>query len=204
MSSRRVLIVAHDLVHDRGRHCRRASISGSRQRALSRAAPLAADRSCPAFSSMPARLFAFQLYAAKWRFASLPDLMNIFRAVDGAGACRCWCSITCWSRPTSTARSSSARSPSCSTGCCRCFSSGGRVSPIAISAIPARSTTSALDASDSDTRRSAARPTPRFCCAPSRAARSTKCGRSASCRRRAPTRARRIRGVPVLGDLRRP
>ena len=38
--------------------------------------------SCPATSSMPAIVYwYFHLYMAKWRFASLPDLRNIFRAV---------------------------------------------------------------------------------------------------------------------------
>ena len=52
---------------------------------------------------------------------------------------RCWCSTTCWSRRTSTARSSSARSPSRSTGSCRSCSSPARASPTAISATRARS-----------------------------------------------------------------
>ena len=41
----------------------------------------------------------------------------------------------------STARSSSARSPSCSTGCCRSRSWAGRASPTATSATPARCST---------------------------------------------------------------
>ena len=34
----------------------------------------------PPFLRLPVRLLVFQLYRSKWRFASLPDLFNIFRA----------------------------------------------------------------------------------------------------------------------------
>ena len=83
---------------------------------------------------------------------------------------RCSRSITCCSRRTSTAPSSSARSPFCSTGSCRCSFSPARASPTAISATRAR-----CNGSRSPTRRrrwcSAAPPTPKCCCAASKAAR---------------------------------
>ena len=53
--------------------------------------------------------FVFGLYKAKWRFASLPDLNNIFRASTRAGGDRCWSPTTSCSRRRFTARSTSAR-----------------------------------------------------------------------------------------------
>ncbi len=41
----------------------------------------------------------FHLDDAKWRFASLPDLWNIFRSATVRGDHACSCSTTSWSRP---------------------------------------------------------------------------------------------------------
>ena len=75
--------------------------------------------------------YVFNLTTTKWRFISLPDALNILRVGDRADASRYWCWIIFLSRPTFMAgwrrrifkrRSSSARSPSSSTGFSRCSS----------------------------------------------------------------------------------
>ena len=125
---------------------------------------------------------------------------TISSAPPRCSRCRCSRSITfCWRR-TSTARSSSARSPSCSTGSCRCFFSAARASPIAISTTRAR-----CSASRSPTRRrrwcSAAPPTPKCCCARSKAARCKKIWPVGILSPSPADRGQSIRGIPVLGDI---
>ena len=77
--------------------------------------------------------FIIGLHRNKWRFTSIPDLYNLFRASTRACRFRCSPSITFWWRRISTARSFSAKSPFCSTGFCRCFSSAACESSTATS-----------------------------------------------------------------------
>src|ERR1700738_962684 len=67
----------------------------------------------------------FGLHASKWGLTSPPDLSKNARRSH----CRCWCSTTSWYRRRSMGRSSSARSPSRSTGSCRWRFSPARASP---------------------------------------------------------------------------
>ena len=94
--------------------------------------------------------FLFGLYKAKWRFTSLPDLYNIVRAATVLAVSLLVLDYVLSGAATSTARSSSARSPSSSTGCCRSRSWAVRASPTAISATPARCSTRKAARLDAD------------------------------------------------------
>ena len=114
---------------------------------------------------------------------------------------RCWCSTTSWCRRRSTARSSSARSRSSSTGSCRWRFSPDRASPTAISAMRARSSMRAASDCGADAACSGARPTPRCCL---RAIESGAVSRIRPVGILSPSLADRgqsMRGIPVVGSL---
>ena len=88
--------------------------------------PAAARHAARLRRSMPAASISiFGLYKSKWRFTSLPDLMNIVRGRDGAGGVAAGARLRAGRAERSTAPSSSARSRSRSTGSCRSRSSRG-------------------------------------------------------------------------------
>ena len=119
----------------------RASGCGSTPKA-SKSASMCCCWCCPAFCSMPAVVYQlFHLYKGKWRFASLPDLLNIFRAVTVLAVSLLVLDYILVAPEHPAARSSSASSRSCSTGSSRCSSWAGRASPTAISVIRARAST---------------------------------------------------------------
>ena len=133
----------------------------------------------------------FHLYMAKWRFASLQDLRNIFRAVTVLAISLLVLDYVLL-YPALFGTSFSARSRLRSIGCCRCSSSAARASPIGCSGIRARNSTSKSGrGADADRR---ARGGCRSSVARHRERRGHEmCCRSASCRRRRPTRARHPR-----------
>ena len=73
------LVIAHDLLHGRGD--RRELLHSFRGCTASPSATTRCSCCCPAFVVYAGVVyFLFDLYDSKWRFASLPDLMNIVRA----------------------------------------------------------------------------------------------------------------------------
>ena len=190
LTGRKVLIVAHDLL------ATAAAILASfyiRFEEVGLAERWRGWSSCCRASCVYAGVVyqLFGLYKAKWRFASLPDLYNIFRAATVLAvsllvldyvlvAPQCLRHVLL--------RQDHDRALLVAS---RCSSWAGRASPIAISAITRTRSTRRRAIGRRRSWCWAAPPTRRCCCAPSRAARSRRSGRSASCRRRLPTRARR-------------
>ena len=143
----------------------------------------------------------FKLYAAKWRFASLPDLWNIFRAVTVLALSLLVLDYVLVA-PNFYGTFFFGKITIVLYWVLQMFFLGG---PRIAYRLFRHARTQHTSADPTRSRRSSpgAPPTPKFCCARSRAARSRRSGRSAFCRRRAPTRARRMRGVPVLRRSRR-
>ena len=66
--------------------------------------------------------FIIGLHRNKWRFTSIPDLYNLFRASTVLAISLLALDYILVAPNISTAHSFSAKSPFCSTGFCRCFS----------------------------------------------------------------------------------
>ena len=82
-SPRRTLVIAHDLVMTAAAVVASFYIRFEAAGLAEREEPLLLF--LPGFVAYAGVVYyLFHLYEAKWRFASLPDLMNILRAVDGA------------------------------------------------------------------------------------------------------------------------
>ena len=200
-SPRRALIVAHDLLMTA------MAVVGScyvRFEAVG-----VEERLNTLFSFLPAFVvyagviyFLFHLYEAKWRFASLPDLMNIVRASSVLAVLLLIVDYFLVAPETRSANTSSARLRSRSTGSCRSCCVADRA--WRYRRFPWTRLHVIMRARRNPIRRScsAAPPTPRCYCAVSKAAPSPISGRLAFCRRRRPHRGQSIRGIPGAGQFR--
>ena len=144
--------------------------------------------------------FLFHLYEAKWRFASLPDLMNIVRAVDGAGGVAAGLDYFLVA-PNVFGQYFFGKITIALYWILQIVLLERLAHGVPL--FPLYAHAAACAARRNPIRRwcSAAPPTPKCCCAASKAAPSTRSGRSAFCRRRRPIAGRAIRGIPVLGNF---
>ena len=85
--------------------------------------------------------FIFNLHRNKWRFTSIPDLYNIFRAVTVLAVSLLALDYVLVA-PNVYGTFFFGKIPSCCTGSCRCFCSAARASPTAISITRVRSSVS--------------------------------------------------------------
>ena len=186
---RRLLIVIHDLVMTAAAMSGCVLFSFRRHRADA-ALPLAADRSSRLSGLCRRGLLDFQALCRQVALCVLAGPVEHFSRRDGAGAVAAGARLRAGRAVFLRHVFLRQNHHSSLLGAADVFP---RWAAHRLPAVPACAHAAPRQRSGSGSRHSSpgARRTPKFCCAPSRAARSPSCGRSASCRRRAPTRARR-------------
>ena len=101
LTRRQVLIVLHDIVATAAAIVATFFVRFDEAQFAQR---LPALKFLPLFLIYAAAVyFVFNLHRNKWRFTSLPDLYQYRARRRPCWRCRCWCSTTFCSRPTSTA-----------------------------------------------------------------------------------------------------
>ena len=168
LTPRQVLIVLHDLVATAAAIVLTFFV---RFEGSALDARLAELKYLPVFLAYAAAVYLiFGLHRNKWRFTSVPDLYDIFRAATVLAVSLLALDYVLVAPNVYGTFFFGKITILLYWFCCRCFSSAARVSPTAISITRAR-----CSAPRSPTRRrlwcSGARPMPKSCCARSKAAR---------------------------------